>query len=128
MTELLANALRSEDISSLLALKQFFDLPAENVNVPRTKLDLGLVECARLFIDGPNASDVERWIQAYEMSEPESKRRLLYQNILCNFISSESQVRSLKYQLGLAKSLSAEILTKCDELKRIVTSLNIWAR
>src|SRR5262245_9556957 len=88
MTRLLVLALSNKNERSLSALNHFFGLPVIKQDSEIAQCDTGLVQRARLFIDGKNAHRVETWILNYERSEPDSKRRLFHEDILRNFVSS----------------------------------------
>jgi hypothetical protein len=105
MTKLLVDALRNEDDVSLSALSDFFGLPVPPRNPAATRLGLDLVQRARLFINDENAHRVETWILSYETSEPGSRRRLLYGEILSNFVSWKREVEELKGQVKQVHAL-----------------------
>jgi hypothetical protein len=123
VTQLLVNALRDEDDRSRSALGEFFNLPV-STETETTQLGLGLVQRARLLIDGPTANRVQTWIVSYERSEPDSQRRSLYESILRDFVSSKSQVEELKRRLKQAHRLTFDTRSKCDALKEVVRRIS----
>jgi len=125
MMQLLVDALRDEDTLCLSALNDFFGLPAVRPNPAATQFDLGLVQRARLFIDGANAHRVETWILSYETSAPGSDRRLLYENILRDFVSSKSEIEELKVQVRQAHALAIDARLKCAALTGISKSMRL---
>ena len=128
MTQLLVDALCNKDNFSLSALNDFFGLPGLTRNPVATQFGLGLVERARLFIDGANAHRVETWIVSYETSEPGSDRRLLYENILHDFVSSKSEIERLKGQVRQAHALTIDARSKCEALTGISRSIGFVAK
>jgi hypothetical protein len=119
MTQLLIDALCDEDHRSLSALSDFFGLPAVGPNPPTAHFELGLVQRARLLIDGENAHRVESWILSYETSELGSDRRLLYENILGDFVSAKSEIEALKIRVRQAHALAIDVWSKCEALTGI---------
>src|SRR5262249_48606701 len=79
MTQLLIGAICNEDGISLSALNDFFGLPVLKSDSQARRFEFGLVQRARLLIDGANAHRVETWISSYETSEPGSTRHSLYE-------------------------------------------------
>jgi len=116
VTRLLANVLADKNQDSLSALSDFFGLPGGARDPEAGASQLGLIPRARLFIDGNNSHRVEGWIAAYETSEPDSERRLLYENILLDFVHSRSEIGKLRSQLEQAHRLALDAKLKCQEV------------
>jgi hypothetical protein len=122
MTTLLVTALRDGDHRSRSALAQFFGLPVmPEAELEVAKLDFALLRNAILFINGENANRVETWLASYKKSPPHS--RSLPENILRNFVSSKTEVTELKSQVKQAHSFATDARLKCEELERIIKSM-----
>src|SRR5215475_4696814 len=73
-TKLLISALRKGDEDSRLALRQFLGLQA----TPRpTEIDIdrALISRVLLYVNGPNAIQVQTWLSSYEASPADSQDR-----------------------------------------------------
>jgi len=124
VTRLLANVLADKNQDSLSALSEFFSWPGITLDPEAGHSHLGLIQRARLFIDGDNSRRVQGWIEAYEMSEPDSERRLLYEGILQDFVDSRTEIEELRSQLKQAQRLALDTELNCQELRGISRNVN----
>jgi hypothetical protein len=115
ITNLLANALCNRNEGSLAALTNFLGSPILT-REPATKTEFGVVQQAKLFINGENAHRVEVWINGYEHSEPDSNRRLLYEDMLHDFVSRQQNLQEMKRHLREARQLLKDTQSECAQL------------
>ena len=118
ITNLLANALCNRNERSLAALSDILGSPILT-GEPATKAELGIVQQARLFINGENAHRVEGWINGYEHSGPDSHRRLLYEDMLHTFVSRQQMLQEMKEHLRKAQQLLKDTQSECAQLRAL---------
>ena len=117
-TKLLISALRKGDEDSRLALRQFLGLQA----TPRpTEIDIdrALISRVLLYVNGPNAIQVQTWLSSYEASPADSQDRSRLETTLRAFVTSNQQIEKMKCHVADCRSLITEIYAKCAELRSI---------
>jgi hypothetical protein len=81
-------------------------------------LDHSLIYQARKLITGANVHTVLTWIFCYEGSEPDSERRVHYQELLQDFVASQNRIRVAQLRAELVRETSMILCAASDDLNR----------
>jgi hypothetical protein len=124
LTNLVINVLQRSDDDSRSRLMQFFELPTVSETQSHgAEIDHNLIARAHLFINDNNANRVQSWISLYETSSSCSPMRSLLEGILQAFVTSRSEVETMKFRTAEARKLSTDAEAKCAALKSVLENI-----
>jgi hypothetical protein len=126
LTNLLKNALCNRSELPLAALRKFLGSPSapREPQEPAIEVNVGLVQQARLFINGKNAFRVEGLINGYENSEPDSPRRLVCEDMLRDFVSRQQNIQVMKGHMQEARQLVQDTRSEGTKLRSSFKTLS----
>jgi hypothetical protein len=86
-------------------------------------IDRELVATARRLINGANVHYVQTWIFCYELSRADSLRHARYENLLRDFVNSNTSLKTLKHSIALQRRQVLKLNIRSAAINRRVEKL-----
>jgi hypothetical protein len=86
-------------------------------------IDRELVATARRLINGANVHCVQTWIFCYELSLADPLRRARYENLLRDFVNSNTSLKTLKHSIALQRRQVLKLDIRSAAINRRVEKL-----
>jgi hypothetical protein len=87
------------------------------------EVDCELIATARRLINGANVHHVNTWIFCYQLSAADSPRRARYENLLRDFVNSNTSLKALHRSVALQRQQLDKLKVRSAAINRRVEKL-----